>query len=282
VVRLTRSAQYFRTIKYVENGLVPEELDKGDSDKNPLSREGFNDNPAGNTPGGVRVNGEIRRDMTINLSAIRRLRAPVAGDATKNDASKTLALRRYILGLSLVAATARTEDKYNLREGCQLRQKPGFKPIWREVKFEGEDSDRHDLSPERCEQYARLAANEFGVLKQPVETEFDTKTAEQWLGLEEDQQKKLRVERPMTKQDFTGAAKDKKLSGTIVSILSDCTGFKLSTGTKKNKQEIDVAVNEQTVFQGKGGVKLEFSALAANSKVEVKPATGVAETVTLK
>src|SRR5581483_2693458 len=134
-------------------------------------------------------------------------------------AGKTLALRRYILGLSLVAATARTEDKYNLREGCQLRQKPGFKPVWREVMFEGEDAERHDLSTERCEQYARLAAGEFGVPKEPVDTEFEAKTAELWLRLGEDQQKKLRVERPMTKQDFAGATKDKKLIGTIVSVL---------------------------------------------------------------
>lgn len=281
-MRLTRSAQYFRTIKYVENGLVPEELDRGDSDKNPLSREGFNDNPAGSTPGGVRVMGEIRRDVTINLSAIRRLRVPAAGDQTKNDAGKTLALRRYILGLSLVAATARTEDKYNLREGCQLRQKRGFTPVWREVVFEGDDADRNDLSPDRCERYAHLAAETFGVSKEPVETEFDSKTAEQWLALEEDQQKKLRVERPMTKQDFTSAAKDKKLSGTIVSIQTDGTGFKLSVGKGKSKQEVDVVVNAQTAFQGKGGVQSAFFDLTVNGKVEVKPATGVAETVILK
>lgn len=282
VVRLTRSAQYIRTVKYVENGLVPEELDQGDSDKNPLSREGFNDNPAGRTHGGVRVMGEIRRDMTINLSAIRRLRAVSDADPAKTDAGKTLALRRYILGLSLVAATARTEDKYNLREGCQLRQKPGSRPVWREVRFEGDDADRHDLTPERCEQYARLAAEAFGVSNQPVETEFDPKTAELWLRLDEDQQKKLRVERPMTKQDFAGAAKDKKLSGTIVSIQPDGSGFTLSSGTKKNKQVIDVAVNDQTVFQDKSGARIEFAALAVNSKVEVKPATGLAERVTLK
>ncbi len=282
VIRLNRSAQYFRTIKYVENGLVPEELDKGDSDKNPLSREGFNDNPAGRTHGGVRVMGEIRRDMTINLSAIRRLRVPLVGDPTKNDAGKTLALRRYILGLSLVAATTRTEDKYNLREGCQLRQKPGFNPVWREVKFEGKDDDRDDLTAERCEKYARLAATEFGVVKEPIETEFDPKTAELWLGLEEDQQKKLRAERPMTKQDFTSAAKEKKLIGTIVGIQLDRSGFKLTTGRGKSKQEIEVTVNEKTEFKGKGGVRIEFSALVENSKVEVKPAIGVAETVTLK
>jgi hypothetical protein len=260
---------------------VPEELDQGDSEKNPLSREGFNDNPAGQTHGGVRVVGEIRREMAINLSAIRRLRVPLAGDATKNDTNKTLALRRYIFGLSLVAATARTEDKYNLREGCQLRQKPKFTPVWREVRFEGEDTDRVDLTSDLCEKYAQLAAEAFVVPEKPIETEFDPKTAELWLQLDEKQQKKLRVERPMTKQDFASAAKNKKLSGTIISIQPDGSGFKLSTG-KKKKQEIDVAVNVQTVFQGKGGVTIKLSDLTVASKVEVKPAEGVAETVTLK
>ncbi len=280
VVRLTRSAQYVRTVKYVENGLVPEDLDGQDGDKNPLSREGFNDNPAGGAPGGVRVRGEIRRDMTINLSAIRRLRVPNAAASTKLDTDKTRSLRRYILGLSLVAATARTEDKYNLREGCQLRQKPKFTPVWREAKFEGEDADRHDLTPERCEQYARLAAKEFGVARQPIDTEFDTKTAELWLQLDEKQQKKLRVEKPMTKQNFAAAAKDKKLIGKIVSIQPDGSGFKVSPG--KNKPEVDVTVGEQTVYQDKDGARIEFTALAVKKKVEVKPSTGAAETVTLK
>jgi CRISPR-associated protein Csb1 len=282
VVRLTRSAQYIRTIKYVESGLVPEDLDQGEAEKNPLSREGFNDNPAGRTHGGVRVAGEIRRDITINLSAIRRLRVPSATDPAKSDSGRTLTLRRYILGLSLVAATARTEDKYNLREGCQLRQRSGFTPVWREVRFEGDDDNCQGLTPERCEQYARLAANEFGVAKEPITTEFDPKTAELWLQLDEKQQKRLRVERPMTKQDFAGAAKNKKVNGTIVDIKPDGTGFKLATGKGKDKQEIDIVVNERTALRSKDGAQVEFSALAVKTKVEVKPATGVAETVTLK
>jgi CRISPR-associated protein Csb1 len=226
--------------------------------------------------------GEIRRDMTINLSAIRRLRVPNAADLTKLDIDKTRALRRYILGLSLVAATARTEDKYNLREGCQLRQKPKSRPVWREVKFEGDDTDLNDLTPEGCEQYARLAAKSFGVAEKPIDTEFDPKTAELWLGLDEDQQKKLRVEKPMTKQDFAAAAKNKKLSGTIVSIQSDGSRFKLTTGRGKSKQDVDVTVNEQTVVEDKGGVRIEFSALTVKQKVEVKPPFGVAGSVTLK
>jgi CRISPR-associated protein Csb1 len=121
VKRVTRSAQFNRAIKYVENGLIDEKLDKGSGDNNPLSREGFKDNPAPGSPGGVIVTGELRRDMTINLSAIRRLRVPDVTDTQKTDAEKTLRLRRYVLGLALVAATARNEERFDLREGCQLR-----------------------------------------------------------------------------------------------------------------------------------------------------------------
>ena len=46
VVRLKRSAQYVRALKYVELGLIPESLDVGKGEENPLSREGFNDNPS--------------------------------------------------------------------------------------------------------------------------------------------------------------------------------------------------------------------------------------------
>jgi CRISPR-associated protein Csb1 len=199
VVPLTRSAQYNRATKYVEYGIVPEELDKGSGDSNPLSREGFKDNPAVGSHGGVLVGGDIRRDMTINLTAIRRLRVPLDGDQTKDDAERTLKLRRYILGLALIAATARTEDKYNLREGCQLKQKTGHKPVWREVKYEGDDIDLTELNEDTAAKYATLAAEAFGVEKFP-EFEFDQRTAEKWLKLDKKQQDKLRRDKPMTQQ----------------------------------------------------------------------------------
>jgi hypothetical protein len=128
---------------------------------------------------------------------------PLDGNPAKDDAEKTLKLRRYILGLSLVAALARSEDRYNLREGCQLRQKPGTKTTWREVQFEGDDVERTGLTEEVAADYAKLAAEAFGV-KQFPEYEFDQKTAEKWLALDKKVQDKLRRENPMTKQ-FTSA-----------------------------------------------------------------------------
>jgi CRISPR-associated protein Csb1 len=197
VVPLTRSAQYNRATKYVEYGILSDELDKGTGKDSVFAREGFKDNPATGAPGGVIVRGEIRRDMTINLSAIRRLRVPMAGNPVKDDTEKTLALRRYILGLSLVAALARSEDRYNLREGCQLRAKPGHQTKWMEVHFEGSDLETAGLTEDTAGAYAKLAAIDFGV-GDSREVEFDQKTAEKWLKLDKKKQDKLRREKAMT------------------------------------------------------------------------------------
>lgn len=269
VVRLTRSAQYFRATKYAEHDLVPEDLDTGDGDKNPLSREGFNDNPASGAHGGVRVYGEIRRDMTINLAAVRRLRVPSATDPYLEDTERTLALRRYILGLCLVAATGRSDDKYNLREGCQLRQQPGSAVVWKEVRYEGDDTDRTDLKADTCERYARLAAEAFKVEKGPIVEDFDPKTAEQWLRLTEKQQKQRRLEAPMTKQDF-GRQEVEKLKGVIVTLKADETGFALLTGSGKNKKERELVVSPAAEYQAKDGVSIKFSDLKPKDTVQVE------------
>jgi CRISPR-associated protein Csb1 len=279
VTKLSRSAQYFRSVKYVENGLVPEDLDQGDGEKNPLSREGFNDNPAGGAHGGVVVNGEIRRDMTINLAALRRLRVPDAQDPTKADPEKTLVLRRYILGLSLVAATAPSEDRYNLREGCQLRLQNGFKTVWQEVRYEEGDQPLPDL-PSQAFEYAKLAAEAFKVTP-TFDTEFDAATAEKWLRMSEDQQKKLRLVAPMTKQQFDSPGVV-SMTGTVVSIQPDATGMKLLTKKGKSKQEVEIPFSAETTFIAKDGSAISVGTLAANNKVEVKLAGGVANSVTLK
>lgn len=278
VTRLSRSAQYFRSLKYVENGLVPEDLDVKDEEKNPLSQEGFNDNPAGGAPGGVIVRGEIRRDMTINLSALRRLRVPSPNDPTENDAEKTLKLRRYILGLSLVAATAPTEDRYNLREGCQLRQKDKFKTVWQEVRYEEDNKPIPELATTAFD-YAKLAAEAFGI-SNPPETEFEPAVAERWLRLSKDQRDKLRPTAPMTKQQFA-APGVQTVKGTIISILPEGAGLMLKTGGK-NKQEVEIRFSEETKFVAKDGSTVSVASLAVKNKVEIEHADGVANSVTLK
>lgn len=68
-------------------------------------------NPERRVLGGVLANGSIERDVTVNLVALRAL-----GGA--ND-QETRSIRRYLLALTLMAATA--EIELFLREGCHLR-----------------------------------------------------------------------------------------------------------------------------------------------------------------
>lgn len=199
VRKLSRSAQFNRATKFVEEGVIGEELDVGDGEKNPLSREGLKDSPATATHGGVLVDGEIRRETTINLSAIRRLGAGETQDRQDQDSESNLKLRRYILGLALVAATATFDELFDLREGCHLRQKPGHQPQWKEVPYRGEDKPLRDLTDTAALQFARAAASAFGVGASD-EYKFDKATAEKWLALKKEEQEKRRRTGPMTRQ----------------------------------------------------------------------------------
>lgn len=68
-------------------------------------------NPDRRVLGGVLTKGAIERDITINLVALRNIHG-----ATEEGSQE---IRRYLLGLSLLAATADIE--LFLREGCNLR-----------------------------------------------------------------------------------------------------------------------------------------------------------------
>lgn len=197
VRRLTRSAQFNRAVKFVEEGVIDEALDVGDGDKNPLSREGFKDNPATASHGGVIATGNIYRDVTVNLVAIRRLRA--TNSAREFDPFATQALRRYLLGLALVAGTAISDDMYDLREGCQLRQKPATTTTWRAVPHRGPDQLLPELTADLAAEFATESAKAFGV-GNSGEYEFDKTLAEKWLSLKKEDQDKLRREGAITDQ----------------------------------------------------------------------------------
>lgn len=107
---LTRSAQYNPAAEYEKDGLLPPPAELKLTDKK-YGERGFSHVPAPATHGGVIADGGIRRDATLSLAALRLLKAGT-------DKAKTDALRRYILGLSLVALTA-TASTY-LRQGCNL------------------------------------------------------------------------------------------------------------------------------------------------------------------
>lgn len=168
VQRLTRSAVYTPPLDYVEMNVFSEEEQekaKGD-DKNPLSKRGFVNALASATHGGVIARGGVRRDVTFSLAALRLLSA---GD----DAAQTLALRRYVLGLALVALTA--PAKTYLRQGCNLV--PDVDQP-RTVTLVGADGKRDALMLDRDEDlaFARLAAEAFGVGESLV-AKFDPELA---------------------------------------------------------------------------------------------------------
>ncbi|MEY4515171.1 MAG: hypothetical protein RLZZ450_7293 [Pseudomonadota bacterium] len=165
VDRLTRSAQYVPAIDYAALEVFSEEekaKQEGDP-KSPLAKRGFVAVPATGAHGGIIARGPIVRDVTINLVAVRRLRGGAA----------TEALRRYILGLSLVAATEPLDGF--LRAGCILVPKASAKTPWVEVARTGERSDVV-LEAAAVRSFAAEAANKFGVGADRV-VKFDAKLA---------------------------------------------------------------------------------------------------------
>ncbi len=151
---LHRSAQYIPPVDYVGVGLLDAPTDRRQQDS--MSEQGLSHAPAAWTHGGVRVRegGEIRRDASLNLAAIRAL----GGASQPGDGA--LKLRRYILGLSLVALTAPQETF--LREGCQLVPDADHAAEWKLVHHDGHQKS-FLLSHEEALAYAEAAAKAFGV-----------------------------------------------------------------------------------------------------------------------
>lgn len=127
VRKLTRSAQFNPATEYVNEQLLDEPTDKATKDA--YSERGFIHVPATGSHGGVIADDGILRTATLGLAAIRLLRA---GD----DKEKTLTLRRYILGLSLVAFTHNPSGY--LRAGCILVLNPNRPTEFVEVYPTGE------------------------------------------------------------------------------------------------------------------------------------------------
>ena len=155
VQRLTRSAVYTPPLDYVEMNIFTEEEQaraEGD-EKNPLSKRGFVNALASATHGGVIAAGGVRRDVTFSLAALRLLSA---GD----DMAQTLALRRYVLGLALIALTAPPQTY--LRQGCNLVPDVDHPRTATLVSADG-TRDTLALEHDACLTFAKLAAEAFGV-----------------------------------------------------------------------------------------------------------------------
>lgn len=195
-----RSAQFNPPLQYVDEGLIDPSLDKGEGEKNPLAQEGFRHSPAAWVHGGIQVLGEIRRDVSLNLVALRSLGvSPRPNEKPEKTAERTLRLRRYVLGLALVAVTQRDNQMFNLREGCLLRIVKSS--LWKAVPFEGAEEEV-PIGPAGALGFAELAAKDFAVPTFDKPFVFDSKRAEQWLKLSKDERDKRRRNGPATTQDL--------------------------------------------------------------------------------
>jgi CRISPR-associated protein Csb1 len=126
---LHAAAQFNSVWKKLDEKQRKELQDEAKKQKKKLSVKGFADapaifrdtkaaqyiegepNPEARVLGGVLVNGDIERTVTINLVALRGLQG--------ENPEESNALRNYLLALALIAAT--TEMDLFLREGCHLR-----------------------------------------------------------------------------------------------------------------------------------------------------------------
>lgn len=146
---LRRSAQYNPPVDYSELEVFTEtEKQKQEGNaKSPLAQRGFVHVPATHAHGGIIVHGEIRRQITVNLVALRRLQ----GD---NGA----ALHRYVLGLSLVASTAPLDGF--LRQGCLITPDPDAPSEWVSVDRDGV-REPVGLSQNTAFELAQKAARDF-------------------------------------------------------------------------------------------------------------------------
>ena len=148
---LTRSAQYFPPVDYRTEKLLGEAANKSDNDRR--SQEGFNENPSTNAPGGILARGGIRRDVVVNLVALRKL----------SGGDQTASLRKYVLGLALVSATCATD--MDMRQGCNLTRDPTKDaPVWEAVYPDGR-RENTDLDCDEARAFAEGAASSFGVGK---------------------------------------------------------------------------------------------------------------------
>lgn len=161
VAKLTRSAQYNPAVEYVDEGLL-----EATDDKDALaaySERGFRHVPASSTHGGVIARGDIRREVTLQLAALRLLRGTTADE--------TRQLRSYLLGLALVAFTKPAVGF--LRQGCNLVLDGDRKPESRVVFPDGR-RELTTLTHDAAVTFAKQAAGGFGVGESQT-VKFDAK-----------------------------------------------------------------------------------------------------------
>jgi CRISPR-associated protein Csb1 len=173
VTPLTRSAQYKPALDYRDDELLGEPKDE--AARKLLSQRGYLDAPATQSHGGVIAKGGIRRDATLGLAALNLISAGKDNDATQ-------AIRRYLLGLALVAFT-KLPSGY-LRQGTILVLDPDQKRKFDEVYPNGKRQPAA-ITHEQALDFATAAAKAFGVGANRA-VEFDTERAKKDLTPEKD------------------------------------------------------------------------------------------------
>ncbi len=244
---VTRSANYLvqMQVDYVKDGLLPEPESKAEKDE--YSVRGFQNALATKTHGGIIADGGIRRDATLGLAALRLLSAG-------KDTPKTLALRRYILGLALTAFTRNPSGC--LRQGCLLVIDPSKPREFVEVYPSGERKPA-TITHEDALKYATVAAEAFGV--------GESKTVE--------------FDKARALRDVKGESEGGSVKGAIIKVEA---GTKKKFTVKPAGKKVNVTTSTQTAYF-KDEQESTFEAVVVMGKVvEVDLASGIATKVTAK
>ncbi|MBM4091649.1 MAG: type I-U CRISPR-associated protein Cas7 [Planctomycetes bacterium] len=288
VRRHTRHAQYNPVINFKKEGVL-EGLDATDDD---LAAKGYVSQPIGRQPGkpdpthaGVQLMnhektpGGIRRDAILSLSALRRLTA-LNEDGTL-DPTRTKTLRRYVLGLGLIALTA-TQDSY-LRQGCNLVPSDEGRlrtfnlvyacgkrvPVFAVQEEADEYATSHPdnpgptvLNPTTVKQFATLAARQFGI--DPTRD----------IAKKAPPDREVPFDRDLAKRDIKGDAD--KFKGEVISRDVSGNKFMLKVGKRNDQKDVEILTNENTTFI-KGKQKSTFDVVVLeHAKLDVEATDGIA------
>ena len=247
-------------------------LDGIDASDEDLAQKGYVSQPIGKQPGkpdpthgGVQLmvgekKGCIRRDATLGLAALRRLCVLEANGTLSTD--RTDALRRYILGLALVALTA-TQETY-LRQGCNLVPADEGKTRTFKIVHSTGKCDPFMLMHLDAKNFAEVAARAFEVGRKR-DVDFDKKLAEKDI-----------------KGDDAGANTQKLEGGEVVTIDAQAKKFTLKILMDGNEQQIEVTTNDDTKFK-KGRSNKTFTGLVVvGAKLDLEVTNGIAVKVTAK
>lgn len=216
------------------------------------SKEGFANALDSKAPGGVQLmpNGSIRRDITVSLAALRRLVVLEADGTLSTDRTKKL--RRYILGLTLVALTAPIDPF--LRQGCNLVPNADAPKEFKLVNLDGTRPD-FALSHADAVEYAREAMTKFGI-QSSKEQPFNASIAEK-----------------------ASEVKPERMNGAeVMSVDADGSKFKV----KFKQKDFEISRREDTAVK-KGKDQAEFEAVVTvGAKLNLEVLNGVAISITAK